>query len=99
MGEQLPADEGAAEVEEGVVEFRAALVAHQQAAVAVQPGEAALGYPTVPAELGAGLDPAARDPRGDVAAAQHAAAAAGVVALVGVQLRRAPARAPRRSVR
>ena len=43
--QQVPADEGAAEVEEGVVERVVAFVAHEQAAVGVQPGEVALNDP------------------------------------------------------
>jgi hypothetical protein len=44
----VPEDEGAAEMEEGVVEGVVAFVAHQQAPVAVQSGEVALQVPAVP---------------------------------------------------
>src|SRR5215207_1000933 len=97
--QQVPADERAAEVEEGVVERVVALVAHEQAAVAVQPGEAALHDPAVPAEPRARLDARAGDARGDAPAAEQRAILAGAVALVGMQLGGAPARparAPRR---
>src|SRR6476620_8281427 len=85
MLEHLPADEGTAEVEEGIVQRGIALVAHQQAAVAVQPGEAALHHPAVAPEPHARLDVAAGDPRGDAAAAEGDAVAAGRVTQVRVQ--------------
>jgi hypothetical protein len=67
---RVPADEGAAEVEEGVVQRVVALVAHQQPAVAVQPGELALHHPAVAPEPLARLAAFASDPRGDAAAAE-----------------------------
>src|SRR5688500_13828228 len=72
-----------------------ALVADEQAAVAVQPGEGALGDPPVAAEALARVDAAAGDARDDVPAPERVAAAAEVVRLVGVELRGAPARAAR----
>jgi hypothetical protein len=49
-------------------------------------------HPPVPSELGAALDPTPRDPGLDAAAGQRAAAAAVIVALVGMKLGRALAR-------
>src|SRR5207249_8016851 len=70
-----------------------ALVAYQQAAIAVQPGEVALHDPAVAPEPLARLDAAAGDPRGDAAAAERRAVATGSVAQVRVQLGGPPARA------
>src|SRR4051794_32975462 len=69
------------------------LVAHQQAAVAVQPGKITLYHPAVAPEPLARLDPAAGDPWGDAAAAAGRAIAARSVAPVRVQLGGPPARA------
>lgn len=66
-------------------------VAHQEAAVAVQPGEGALDHPAVAPQLLAGLDAPAGDARGDMAAAQQAAVLCGIVALVSVQFARSAA--------
>ena len=85
MLEHLPADEGTAEVEEGIVERRVALVAHQEAPVAVQPGKAAFDHPAVASKPLAGLDAAAGDPRGDAPAAESGAVATGRVPQVRVQ--------------
>src|SRR6476646_1041331 len=85
MLEHLPADEGTAEVEEGIVQRRVALVAHQEAAVAVLPGEAAFDHPAVASKPLAGLAAAAGDPRGDAPAAESGAVAAGRVPQVRVQ--------------
>src|SRR3954447_19614675 len=85
MQEHLPAEEGSAEVEKGIVQRGIALVAHQQAAVAVQPGEAAFDHPAVAPEPHARLAAAAGDPRGDAAAAEGGAVAAGRVTQVRVQ--------------
>ena len=73
------------------MEIVPALVADEEAAVAVQPGEVALDNPAVPSELGAGIDAGAGDPRGDVAASEGVTSGATVVGLVGVQLGRSPA--------
>src|SRR5215207_2740188 len=86
MLKHLPADERTAEVEEGVVKRGVALVAYQQAAVAMQPSEVALHHPAVAPEPLARLDAAAGDPRGDAAAAERRPVAAGSVAQVRVQL-------------
>src|SRR5215207_5200230 len=96
---QLPADERAAEGEERLVEGILALEAYEQAPVAMEPGEAALGHPAVPAELLAGVDLRAGDARGDAPTAQRRAVLARGVCLVRVQLVWPLARAARLAVR
>src|SRR5215207_322895 len=98
VSEQLPADEGAAECEERLVGWVVALEADEEPAVAVQPGEGALGDPPVPAELLAGVDLRAGDPRPDAAAPERPAVLARGVGLVGVEFLWAATRAARRSV-
>ena len=68
----------------------AAFVADRQAAEAGDPGERTLHHPAVPARALAALDPAPGDARDDAALPAGTAAAAVVVGLVGVRLRRAP---------
>ena len=63
-----------------------ALIAHSEAAKAVEPSHGALDDPTVVPEPVAMLDAAPRDPGLDVAPATVTAADAMVVGLVGVQL-------------
>jgi hypothetical protein len=58
----------------------------------VQPGEATLDGPAVSAQARAVREAAAGDPRGDAAGAELAAVDVVVVAAVGEQLPRAPAR-------
>src|SRR5947207_10967874 len=82
---EIEADEGAAEVEEGLMNVAASLVAHRQPPEASQPGEGALHHPAVAAEPLAGVDAFAGDAAGDPAPSQVAAAARDVVGLVGVQ--------------
>ncbi len=72
----------------------ATFVAHRQAPKPGQPGEGALGHPTVTAEVGAALDAPRCDAGLDAAGAALAAAPSVVVALVGVQLVRAVTRPP-----
>src|SRR5919204_5702271 len=84
--EQLPADEGRSQRQEGLVEAIVAFVADQQTAVAVQPGEGPFGYPAVPAQALAGVDQAAGDARDDVPPSERGPVLVGVVGLVGVQL-------------
>jgi hypothetical protein len=88
----LEADEGAAELEESLVDVRPAFVADGEPAEAVKPGEGALDDPAMAAETLAGLDPLAGDPAADAASVQRPSAAAGVVGLVGVELSRPLAR-------
>src|SRR5512142_1184103 len=71
----------------------AAVVAQAETLVTEQPGDGAFDHPAAPAEPAIGLDAAAGDAGEDAAAAQIGAAAGEVVALVGVQLRRAAAAA------
>jgi DNA helicase II / ATP-dependent DNA helicase PcrA len=88
--EGLPADERAAEVEEGEMDVGPPLIAHRQPAEAAQPRQRALDDPAVPAEPLARLDAAARDARDDAAPPAGDATARVVVTLVGMQLGRAP---------
>jgi len=74
------------------VHVGASLVAHQQAAEAVQPGEAALHDPALGAEAGAVSGTATGDLRADAAGAQATAVAVVVIAAVGEQLARTPQR-------
>src|SRR4029453_13905971 len=55
--EQMPADQGAAEVEEGLVDVVPALVAHPQPPVPAQPRQRPLDHPPVPPQVLLGLDP------------------------------------------
>jgi hypothetical protein len=87
------ADQGAGECREGEVDVGAVLVSDGQATVSGEPGKGALDNPTVSSEVGAALDPTARDARGDAPDAALLAAAAVVVSLVGVELAR-PAPGP-----
>jgi len=84
----VEADQGAGERRERHVDVDAALIPDGQAAVAGEPGEGALDNPAVSSEMGAALDPAACDARGDAAGAALTTAAAMVVGLVGVELAR-----------
>ena len=70
----------------------APLVAHQQAAEAVQPGEAALYHPALAAQAGAVRRAAAGDLRLDAPLAELSAVPLGVVAAVGEQARGPPKR-------
>ncbi len=82
----VEADEGAAEVEEGLMDALQAFVADRQAPVAVQPGEGALHHPALAPQPGLALDAFARNAALDAPSAQVAAAAAHVAILVGVEL-------------
>ena len=89
-GELLLADEGAADREECFVDVGATVVAAREAAVVVQPGDAAFDDPALDSEPGAvfgGLLGAAAlgDPRRDAASAQFATVACRVVGAVGQQ--------------
>ena len=46
--DELPADQGTAEMKEGLVEGVVRLVANEEPSIAVQPGEVTLGHPAVP---------------------------------------------------
>ncbi len=83
----VEADQGTGEVQEGAVHRHAPLVADRQAPVPGQPRQRPLHDPPVTAEPGGGLDPLPRDAVLDPALDAGVAAAAVVVALVGVELR------------
>jgi hypothetical protein len=74
------------------VDFVAAVVADEQSLELVQPGEGALDDPAETAETGAVLGLAASDLRSDPALAELAALRGVVVAAVGGQACRSPAR-------
>ena len=80
------ADEHATERKEGLVDVGSPLVAHAQAAKAVEPGERAFHDPAMAAELLRTVLPATSDAWRDPTLAQGCPAARVVVALVGVQL-------------
>src|SRR5436309_10850797 len=82
----VPADEGAAEIEERLKELRVALVAHVEAAEATQPGLGALRHPAVAPQLLAGLDAFAGDAAADPPLAQAGPIGARLVRLVRMQL-------------
>src|SRR5215207_9859220 len=84
--EELPADEGAAQIEERLMQVRPPFVAHSQPPEPAQPGEGPLDLPPVPAQPLARLHPLARDPGQDVARPQRPPMPGGVVRLVAVQL-------------
>src|SRR4051794_34917352 len=90
--DEVEADQGGGEAVERLEDVGPALVADGEPAEAGKPGERAFDHPPVPTQALATLDPASRDARDDAA---PAAGAAVVVPLVGVQLGRALARAPR----
>lgn len=62
-----------------------AFVAHEQAAVAVQPSEVALDDPAIPSQPLARVDAFAGDARDDAAAAEHGSVAARGVAQVRME--------------
>jgi hypothetical protein len=76
------------------VDVGALLVAGAEAFEGVQPGEAALDHPALPAQPGAMGDAAAGNARSDAALAKLAAVDVVVVAAVGEQLPRTTARPP-----
>jgi hypothetical protein len=70
----------------------AAFVADRQPSVGDQPGQRPFHFPSLSAQPRGGLHPTAGDPRSDAAAADRLPAGRVVIAFVGVQLGRAPAR-------
>jgi hypothetical protein len=86
FGEASPADEAAAEGEEALVDLGAAVIADEQTAELVQPGEGAFHDPAVTAEAGAVLGLATRDERLDPSPPKLSAVAVGVVAAVADKL-------------
>src|SRR5919197_5656267 len=87
-------DERTAQLEEGLMDVRPALVADDQAAEPPQPGQRALHHPAVAAQPLAALHSFARDAAPDAASPHGGPTARDVIGLVGVQLVRALARAP-----
>src|SRR5665647_3631549 len=79
------ADDAAGQGEERLVDVGAALVADQQAAEAVQPGDAALHHPALATAARAVLDPATADLRPGPPLADLSAVTVVVVAAVGEQ--------------
>jgi hypothetical protein len=75
------------------VDVSAALVVGAEPFEGVQPGEAALDHPALSAQARAMGDAAAGDPRSDAALAEPSAVDVVVIATVGGQLPRPPARA------
>jgi hypothetical protein len=90
---ELPvADQGAGQLKQPEVDVSAAFVADAEPLEGVQPGEAALDHPPLAAQPGAVGDAAAGDPRSDAALAELSAVDVVVIAAVGEQLPRPPAR-------
>src|SRR5215211_5887454 len=87
-----PADEGASEIEERLMDVISARVAHLQPPEAVQPRQSPFHYPPVSPELLAGFDAPPCYPGGYAPLPQGLAASREVVGLVGVQLLGALAR-------
>src|ERR671938_524061 len=73
-------------MEEGLMDIRAALVAHGEAAELGQPGQRALHDPAVPAQAGAALDSLAGNAALDTPPLQGDPTGRAVIRLVGVQL-------------
>ena len=76
------------------MEVGAALVAYAEAPEPGQPSERALDHPPVPSQMGTAVHAATRDAGSDPTGSTFPAAAAVVVALVGMQLRWSLARPP-----
>jgi hypothetical protein len=89
--EAAPADEGAAEFEQGFVDVVADLLPDPQAVEPVQQCEALLDDPAQLAQPGTVFSAAAGDHRRDAELADQGAVLVVVVAAVGVDLRRLPA--------
>src|SRR5829696_9033642 len=85
--EEVPADEDAADVQEGLVDVGAAFIADGEPPKAVEPGKGALDHPAMLSELLTGFNTPARNASLDAALAQEGPAAAMVICLVRVKLR------------
>ena len=97
MLESPEADEAAADREEGFVYLMAAVVAHEQPFEVVQPGEGALDDPAGTAESRAVPGRAPSDLRTDATSPQLAAVLVVVIAAVGDNTLRPPARVTNRA--
>ena len=73
------------------MDVAAALIARAEPFEGVQPGEAALDHPALPAQPGAVGDAEAGDPRSDSALSELSAVDVVVIAAIGEQLPRSPA--------
>jgi hypothetical protein len=85
LDESAVAEQGAAEVGEGLEVFGFAVVAADESAVVLEPGQAALDDPAVAAEALGGFDTLAGDADCDAASADLFAQGADVVGLVAVE--------------
>src|SRR5437588_12156922 len=83
------ADQGTAEMKEGLMDVRPALVADRQAAIFAQPRQRALHDPAMPSQPCAALHALARDAHLDAALTQGEPTAREVVGLVRMHLVRA----------
>jgi hypothetical protein len=92
VAEPPVADEAAAEREEGFVDLVAAVVADEQPFEVVQPGERALDNPACASESRSVLGLTTSDLGGDAASAEFAPVLVVVVAAVGRDSDRSPAR-------
>src|SRR5688500_4022175 len=59
--DEVPADEGAAEGKQGLMDIRTTFIANLEATKAVEPGERAFDHPAVTTEALTRLNPTARD--------------------------------------
>ena len=89
-----PIDECTGEEEKGSMQPALALIADAQATKLMKPADRPLHDPAVPSQLLTALDPPARDPGHDPALAQPPPVWLGIIAFVGMQLLRTPARSP-----
>lgn len=97
--EATRADQSAAQRKERLMDVRTPLVAHFEAAEAIEPRQGALHYPPVPPKALARLNAATRNARGDAALAQCSTAPCIIVPLVSMQLHWALARPSTASTR
>jgi len=89
MADEVPTNQGTADVQKRQVHICAPLVADAQTAIAIEPRKRALDHPTMPAESLTTLNAPARDAWRNAALAQLLAQRLRVIRFVGVQLRRA----------
>src|SRR5262245_60712304 len=81
----MEAEEGTAEGEEGLMAIGAPLVAHGQAAAAIEPGQRALEHPAMPTEALAGVEAFAGDANADMPEAEGPTTPRDVIGLVSMQ--------------
>ena len=90
----VKADQRTAQGQERLMNVGPPLIPDRQAARPMEPRQRPLDHPPMPAQPLSRLDPLARDPDLDSAAAQEPAAAGDVIRLVGMELGRAFAPPP-----